>query len=129
LVEDLKFAAPCYVRVLRVLREIRDGIIDLAGSKEAHAIEEAIDLDLIKQQTELCAFGWVCCKRLVASVLVIIMRIQSPSRDASTSERWRKVGLEMEQAEREDQDRIFCGALEFLLDLVNILRIDAANTR
>ena len=129
LVDDLKHFIPCYVRVIRVLVEIRDAIHDLAGRKESHAIHEAIDIDLIKQQTELGAFGWVCCKNLVASVLCIIMRIQAPSRDASTRERWKIMGTAMEKAEREDYNAIFCKALEFLLDLVNILRIDAANAR
>ena len=129
LVDDLKHFIPCYVRVIRVLVEIRDAINDLAGRKESHAINEAIDIDLIKQQTELGAFGWVCCKNLVASVLCIIMRIQAPSRDVSTHERWKIVGTSMERAERQDHNGIFCKALEFLLDLVNILRIDAANAR
>jgi hypothetical protein len=128
LIDDLKLARPCYVRVLRVLAEIRDGITDLTHG--ANAINEAIDMDLIKQQTDLGAFGWVCCKRLVASVLCIIMNIQAPGREASTKERWRQVGSAMDKAnDMADHARLFCNALEFLLDQVSILRIDAANAR
>jgi hypothetical protein len=52
LVDDLELASPCYVRVLRVLREIRDGISDLAGRREVTAIHGVIDLELIKQQAD-----------------------------------------------------------------------------
>ena len=58
LVDDLRLAAPCYVRVLRVLGEIQDGISDVAGSREAGRIAEAVDLDLIRQQAEAGAYGW-----------------------------------------------------------------------
>ena len=129
LVDDLKLASPCYVRVLRVLAEIRDGIVDLAGSREATAIRGVIDIELIKQQTDSGAFNWDTCKQLVGSVVTVIKRIQAPSRDSATLERWREVGLAMQKSEKGEYARVFCRALEFLLDLVNILRVDAANAR
>jgi hypothetical protein len=129
LIDDLKLASPCYVRVLRVMAEIRDGIADLAGSREATSIRDVLDIELIKQQVEIGAFGWDSCMKLVGSVVSVIKRIQAPGRDSSTRERWREVGLAMQNAEICDHARIFCRALEFLLDLVNILRVDAANAR
>ena len=50
--DDLRLATPCYVRVLRALAEIRDGIVDLTGNREMQALGEAVDLDFIKQQAE-----------------------------------------------------------------------------
>ncbi len=95
----------------------------------AAAVREAIDIELIKQQAESRAFGWGNCMSLVGSVVTIVKRVQAPGRDASTRERWKEVGLSMQNAEVCDHARVFCRALEFLLDLVNILRIDAANAR
>ena len=129
LVDDLKLTTPCYVRVLRVLAEIRDGIAEVGGGRVATSIREAVDTELIKQQAESGAFGWDSCMSLVGSVVTIIKRVQAPGRDSSTRERWKEVGLSMQNAEVCDHASIFCRALEFILDLVNILRIDAANAR
>jgi len=129
LVDDLKLAAPCYVRVLRVLAEIRDGINDLAGSREAGSISEAVDLDFIKQQAEAGLYGWDNCKNLIAGIVAVIQRVQAPKRDEETKAKWKEVGQAMHDATGEEQPRAFCKGLEFLLDRVNAMRIDAANAR
>jgi hypothetical protein len=122
---------PCYVRVLRVLREIRDGISDLSNNEGpvSAAILEVIDIDFIKQQAELNAFGWDNCKTLVGAVVDIIRRIQSPNRDAETQALWVTVGSNMLAADADKRPLMLCKALEFLLNRVNVLRIDAANAR
>jgi hypothetical protein len=129
LVDDLKLPTPCYVRVLRVLAEIRDGINDLAGSKEAGSISEVIDLDHIKKQAELGLYSWDHCKSLSSSVLLVIQRVQAPKRDEETKARWIAIEQDMQSALPEEHPRSFCKALEFLLDRVNAMRIDAANAR
>ncbi len=118
------------MRVIRVLAEIRDGINDIAGSQEKSAINEVIDIGFIETQTEKALYDWDSCKRLVGQVLAIIQRIQSPKRDAETMERWKIVAIEMQNSDHgEKKPEAFCQALEFLLDRLSILRIDAANTR
>ena len=129
LVDDLRLATPCYVRVLRVLAEIRDGINDLAGSREAGSISEAVDLDFIKQQAEAGLYTWVNCLRLIGSIVEVIQRVQAPKRDEETKARWKLIDQGMHDASSEEQPRAFCKALEFLLDRVNAMRIDAANAR
>ena len=126
--DDLRLETPCYVRVFRVLAEIRDGICDLAGSRESEAVREAIDLDFIRSQVDIGAFDWDNCKHLVGVVVNSIQRIQPPKRDAETRERWFDMRDRMLAADV-DKPRILCKALEFLLDRVNVLRIDAANAR
>jgi hypothetical protein len=128
LADDLKLEIPCYVRVLRVLSEIRDAIVDLAGSRESDAIKEIIDIGFIKTQAEQGAFGWDSCKHLVGGVVSVIQRVQAPHRDTETREKWMVVGSSMLNPDI-SQAGVFCKALEFLLDRVNALRIDAANTR
>ena len=129
LVDDLQLPSPCYVRVLRVLSEVRDGIRDLAGGRESAAIDEAIDIDFIKDQVELRVYDWAACKRLVGAVVGIIRRVQAPKRDSETQGKWLQMGACMLAAEPADRPRVLCKALEFLLDRVNAMRVDAANAR
>ena len=129
LVDDLRLERPCYVRVLRVLGEIRDGISDLAGSREQGGIAEVIDLDLIKQQAEAGLYGWRSCVKLLGEVVSIITRVQAPHRDEETKAQWAERHKELLAADADTQPRAFCKALEFLLDRVNAMRIDAANAR
>ena len=129
LVDDLKLATPCFVRVLRVLAEIRDGISELAGSREAGSVSEAVDLGFIKQQAEAGLYGWDSCRGLIAAVVAVIQRVQAPKRDEETKARWREVGQAMLGAAAAERPRALCKALEFLLDRVNAMRIDAANAR
>ena len=126
LVDDLRLAAPCYVRVLRVLGEIQDGISDVAGSREAGRIAEAVDLDLIRQQAEVGVYGWDSCSRQMGSVVGVIQAVQAPKRDEETRAGWREVDRGMLEAGVEERPRALCRALGFLLDRVNAMRIDAA---
>jgi hypothetical protein len=151
LVGDLQLASPCYTRILRVLAEIRDGISDLAGTVYQASIMETIDVDLIKQQCEAGAYGWESCTRLISGIVDVIQRTQAPKRDAETAAKWAthrasllgaatKKTTTTKSSENNDdknddhknddpQPRILCNALEFLLDRVNAMRIDAANAR
>jgi hypothetical protein len=124
----MKLPTPCFVRVLRVLTEIRDGIAELAGYRQSQAIHEVIDIDFIKRQTEQGAYEWISCQRLIGAVVNIIQQVQSPGRDASTLERWNIVRSSMMGPDIE-WPTVLCNAFEFLLDRVNVLRIDAANAR
>ena len=69
LVGDLRFETPCYVRVLRVLTEIRDGIHDLA---KGNNIMEVVDIDYIRQQAEKGLYDWSNCKSLIEAIFTII---------------------------------------------------------
>ena len=76
LVDDLILTPPCYVRALRVLGEIRDGIADLGGSRVN--AEELIDVKFIGEQAQAGAFTWDNCKALVCRVVAQIQRMQAP---------------------------------------------------
>jgi hypothetical protein len=128
LVDDLRLTTPCYVRALRVLGEIRDGISELAGG-ESGVIAEAVDLEHIGRQAEQGLYGWESCSRLVDAVAAVIRRVQAPRREGETREGWLRVQAEMAGAAEQERPRAFCRALEFLLDRVNAMRIDAANAR
>eukprot|EP00961_Rhodomonas_salina_P152179 2048295-Rhodomonas_salina.1 len=59
LASDLAQAPPCYVRVVRVLAEMRDGIVELAeGTAEVAQIRGVIDVDAIEAQVRGGALRW-----------------------------------------------------------------------
>jgi hypothetical protein len=116
------------VRVIRVLVELRDGISDIAGSRESDAVREAIDIEFIQSQVDSGVYEWEDCKRLIGAVVSIIRRVQAPKRDKETQDRWEVVRSNMLDPDA-DRPRELCKSLEFLLDRVNMLRIDAANAR
>ncbi len=126
--DDFRLPVPCFVRVLRVLREIKDSICEIAGGREKAAAEELLDIDFIKHQLESNVFSLEDCKRLFISVVDIIRRIQTPKRDADLNEKWKRLSGDM-IVHGVDQPKAFSSALRFVFERANILRIDAANTR
>jgi hypothetical protein len=126
--DDLRFAVPCFTRVLHTLSEIHDGIVHVATPRHVLAIRETIDIDFIRRQTDAGAFDWDNCKRLVGGVVAIIQNVQAPKRDAETTDQWKKIGTQMLDPNA-DRPETMSLALKFMLDRVSALRIDAANAR
>lgn len=132
LVDDLKLFPPCYVRLLRVVVEIRDGLGDILGGKVDNVpIEDVINIPSIEQQISAGAVTWEDCKNLVVLILKIILRTQAPRRDDETQKKWLETARPMIAADNhpEDQPQAICNAFEFLLGRLNIMRVDCANTR
>jgi hypothetical protein len=129
LVDDLRLPTPCYVRVLRVLGEIRDGIKDLTGAREEGCIADVLDLDFIKDQVDKGLYDFCSATKLVEQVVLIIRRAQAPKRDGETGDKWRAMQEVIGAATKETEARVMCDCLEFLLNRVNVMRIDAANAR
>ena len=129
LIDDLKLAVPCYVRVLRVLDEIRGGVLDLSGAREDGNITEIMDMDFIKARVDSGTYGFADAVVLVRSVVGVIQRVQAPMRDGETREKWAALGEKITATTPETQARMTCECLEFLLNRVNIMRVDAANAR
>jgi T-complex protein 11 len=127
LVDDLKLETPCYTRVARVLKEIRDSFRDLAGSHDVGAAHELLDVDFISEQMSNGAYSWSNCVSLIEGTMSIVCRIQAPKRDAETAELWAPVRLEL--LNPGDAHAVFCKSLRFVMDRINILRVDAANAR
>ena len=116
--------------MIRVLLEVRDAIVDLAGGREANAIREIIDGDFLRAQAERQAYSWDEFGTLVASIVRVIQRIQAPMRDAETTALWTQTRATIAAATTPgEQPGVLCQALEFLLTRVNVLRLDAANAR
>jgi hypothetical protein len=58
-------------------------------------------------------------------VVALIKRAQSPRRDAETALRFAVIHASMQECS--DCPAVFCKGLEFLMDRVNAMRVDAAN--
>lgn len=131
LVDDLRLTPPCYVRVIRVLSEIRDGIADLGSGNEAVSINQVVDVEAIREQVEGGKLEWAACEQLVGGIVGVLQRMQAPKRDVETRTRWGEMQELLERAAETEAERpaAFCKALEFVLDRVNTIRIDAANAR
>ena len=124
--DDLKLEYPCYVRVIRVLGQICDGIHDLC---ETSGIREVVDLEFISQQAQAGLYSWQSTEKLLAGILCVIERVQLAKRDSETRTKWEALLLEAANSQDASPHRALCNQLEFLLNRVNVMRIDAANAR
>ena len=117
---------PCFTRVMRVIEEVRSSLCELGGVWP-------MEIDTVQLQTraEQRAMTWEDFVAVVRSILEAIRRAQSQARVDDTNARWAVVRGSLEAAANleADQPRAFCTALEFLLNRINILRIDTANAR
>ena len=122
---------PCYGRALRVLAEIRDGIAELASAPQALAIREIVDVDHIKAQLRSDAYDWASCTATIQGIFRVARQVQAPSRDSRNSFIMEEVTGKMTEAAArvELQPAAFCFGLHQLLDVVNAMRVDAANAR
>ncbi len=129
--DDLQLARPCYARVIRVLVEIRNGISEVGGAIESAAIKEIIDVEFIEGKANAGAFEWRDCQNLVRMIVDVIRRVQSPRRDADLTEKFNQTKADLVSADSDVlvRPQMFCKALEFALDRVNLIRIDSANAR
>jgi hypothetical protein len=125
LAEDLRLDPPCFVRVLRVLEEVRSGLHDV--SKEHDAIDTKLDLVDLKERTDAGTYTWPEAYGLVGSVVSIIQRSEEDKRHAETIERFAVITDAMQASPA--CPNVYCKGLEFLLNRVNAMRIDSANAR
>ena len=125
LVDDLKLAYPCYVRVLRVLEEIRVGLGEV--TRQVDEVSKCIDMGVIHFRSNSGVFSIAEGYKLIESVVAIIERMQLQRREAETAQRFAVLSSEMRQTP--GCPSVFCKGLEFLLERLNIMRIDAANSR
>jgi hypothetical protein len=87
-----------------------------------------MNLDFIRQRLEHRVYTWDDCLRLVETVSGILMQVLSVERRKETIDMW-KTCKENFCAPGVDQPTAFCHGLEFLMNRVNMLRIDDVNDR
>ncbi len=144
---------PKYTRVIALLDEIREGIVESANPKnnnnnnnnrssdtshrciqvvvlKEEDINSIINIPLIKQQMELStAFEWNSFMNLVASIVSLIRNLQIKARVDGTDRLYAALNLEEGSDSKEMRPQLMCNALEFLHGRVDVLRVDASNKR
>jgi hypothetical protein len=73
-------------------------------------------------------FDWDYFQKLTSSAVDFLRRIQVPAHDADLTSEWNALRTSMEQPDA-NRNLLFSKTLEFMLDRVNIIRIDLANKR
>lgn len=123
--DDLELQPPVYTRFLRLIREIRDGLVD-TGNMGAMAI----DVDFIQQQavngafnqSDIIAFG----QQMFNLVLISLL----PVHIAESRIRWGEIRALMESVPQGGSLAApITKMCRFLLDSVSYVRIDHANAR
>jgi T-complex protein 11 len=125
LTDDLRLSTPCIVRVLRVINEIRDGLVDLCGDDVKPRVQQACNTSDILERFEQGKFSHSDWVALFAAAFKLIMDVQAPKRDAET----RELYVDVLKALESPAPEAITKALEFFLNRVNIMRVDAANQR
>lgn len=132
--DDLKFTTPSYSQVLHILKEIHNGIDDLTINNKTINISKIIDLDFIREQFEARMYTWDNCMQLISSIVKVIERVQVTRCDKEineTKENWKLINQQMLDASVyvNEQPQALHKALKFLINCVNVIRIDSVNTR
>jgi hypothetical protein len=131
-VDDLTIAPPTYVRCIRVITEIRNGLVECAIEARANItpqnINEVFDIALINQVVQQRIFDWDYFHKFMTAAVGVIRRIQLPAHEAALTSEWNALRTSMEQPDA-NRGLLFSKALKFMLDRVNITRIDLANNR
>lgn len=130
LVDDLTLEKACYTRVLRVLAEIRVGIHDLAPTEVKACVCELINLPVIEAAVESGNHSMTDSKILITGIVAVIQRVQMLERENETRTLWAPISKSMDDlSQSKELPRAVVKGLEFLLERVNVMRIDAANKR
>ncbi len=132
LVDYITITPPTFVRCIRVIIEIRDGLIECAIEARANItpqhINEVFDIALINQMVLQRIFDWDYFQKLISSAVGVVRRIQVPAHEADLTSEWNALRTSMEQPDA-NRNLLISKALEFMLNRVSIIRIDLANSR
>lgn len=128
LVDDLRISPPCYTRVIRVLGEVREALIDLKPSLGAQ-LREKIDTTYFTQLVEMGSIDWPACVAILDGVISTLIGMQEPQRRQETESKWEEMKRRMQSCTTEQQPEAFCKSLEYVLARVNATRVDEANRR
>lgn len=110
--EDLRQTPPYLGRVLRILRQIRDGVAAVSPPATAVALHDLIDEQFIRHRAEQGLFGWKQCTTLIYNIAAVINQ--------------RQPFPELDGVDPPAQLR---NGIQFLLSLANTVRVEEGNRR
>ena len=126
LTDDLKLTPPVYVRLLRVLTEVCDGLKEL-DSQNTSDMDEIFNIADLQGKMLHNLFDRDCRVFLISAIFEKIMIIQDPKRRKETLDAWFNAVYPFYTDD--DQPNVLCMAVKALLERLNCMRVDAANAR
>ena len=121
---------PCYTMILRALVEVHTALTDIAPAHQRHAIAQIVDAAYIQQQTAMDLWTWDECKQTLENLARGVSSVQAWRRETSFHAGWVPLAEQLTAAtDPAEQKQLICSVLAFLLERVNLSRIDAANVR
>ena len=134
-------------RIMRLLVEIRDSFTSLADEPNALAMKELVDTELIRQQLEVQGcFGWGEWLVLVQEMrdiiksammqhdkkkqtIIVIMNPEQQQRATEMQAGWDAMVSRTVAVHQQNESRLLCEALKFLMESVVVFRTDVMNER
>ena len=120
LLDELRLTPPSFLRARQALEHIRSGLQEHTTEPVDCAFDEIHRIQALHDGLTIDAV-----KNLIAAVFVIIQKVQSPSRDEESRVGWNTFMETQHQA----VDECFCHGLEFLMNRLDALHVDHANSR
>lgn len=125
---DLEQNPPIFSRVLRVLKEIRDGTAELCTQGHLlQKVSEVLDICFISTQLENNSFGWESCTLMVQATFKIFAEVEENKYNEKTMEMASRLLVQMNSNPNKPQ--VFSEALEAMLNKLNDIRVQSANQR
>ena len=75
LVGDLRLETPCYVRVLQVVAELREGLDTLRGTRNLGNFMQVVNVDYIRDQAERGLYNWLECRNLITTIFRVVQQV------------------------------------------------------
>lgn len=125
---DMKNDPPVFSRVLKVLKEIRDGTVELCNKKHLQERTfEVLDIAFIDSQLQKNSFSWESCIMLVHATFKIFMQVEESKYNEKTIEQATQLVARMKSNPNDPE--VFTEALDEMLKKVNDIRVQLANQR
>ncbi|WCJ18348.1 T-complex protein 11 [Euphorbia peplus] len=135
ILESIKQAEPSYDRVVDLVREVRDGITEMAPKSWKKEIAEAIDLDILSQVLKSGVLDLDYLKKILDFALCTLQKLSSPVHEEELKVMHQKLLNELAET-CETQDEVKCShaiamikGLRFVLEQIQVLKQEISKAR
>lgn len=129
IVDDLKHTPVQYSRVVNCIDEIKDGIKDVCPDPTVEVSSHLSNIDSFKHRIVTEALSLVECIPVLDSLYVVIAGMHTDSRKADMEAKWKNMDSLLLGSQEQDLPTNFIAYMKFLLEEINLVRLDAANKR
>ena len=129
--EPAESATPNYSRICFMLEDIKHRLLECTPSGLEVDVNEALDMDFIKEQSRAGRYGWDQWCKVMEAVFKLVQRVVVPECLEATKEKWHERVCKMQEAAGapEQQPRALCDVLRFLMECVEKTIVDQLNLK